>query len=328
MGDKICIDCKRNYLVHNRIVITGSSGFIGRALYEQLLHHGVIVRRLLRQEILCADSMSPGCGIGNVDLSSAFSKVATVIHCAARVHLMNDKADNPMAEYRRTNVDISLNLARQAAKAGVKRFIFLSSVKVNGEYTLLGKPFTAEDSPNPQDFYAISKYEAELGLRLISKETGIEVVIIRAPLVYGPGVKANFLSMVRWLALSIPLPFGAINNRRSLIGIDNLIDLIMTCIEHPSAANQIFLASDGEDLSTTNMLARMASALNRPARLISVPASLLYFLATLLGRRAAVERLCSSLQVDISKTRNILGWSPKITVDEGFIRVASWYKRR
>jgi nucleoside-diphosphate-sugar epimerase len=314
--------------MHNRIVVTGSSGLIGHALCEQLLDRGADVRRLLRQEILCDDSISPEGFSIKVDWENIFSEVATVIHCAARVHLMSDRVDNPLAEYRRINVELTLNLARHAAKAGVRRFIFLSSIKVNGEHTILEKPFTADDIPNPQDFYAISKHEAELGLRLISRETGIEIVIIRAPLVYGPEVKANFLSMVRWLALSMPLPFGAINNRRSLIGIDNLIDLIITCIDHPGAANQIFLASDGQDLSTTDILKHMASALNRPARLISVPVPLLYFFATLIGRRPAIERLCSSLQVDISKTSNILGWRPKITLDEGFTRVAGWYERR
>jgi nucleoside-diphosphate-sugar epimerase len=230
---------------------------------------------------------------------------------------MKDSSGDPLAECRRVNVAGTLNLARQAAAAGVKRFIFLSSIKVNGEQTLPGQPFTEDDVPAPLDPYSTSKYEAEEGLRELARQTGMEVVIIRPPLVYGPGVKANFLNMMRWLHKRVPLPFASLNNRRSLVALDNLIDLIVVCLEHPAAANQTFLVSDGEDMSTTELLQRMAQALGRPARLMPIPASLLEAGAALLGRRDMAQRLCGSLQVDISKAKMLLGWNPPISVDEG-----------
>lgn len=262
-----------------------------------------------------------------LDWHSVLEGVDVVIHLAARVHIMKDKSSDPLSDFRRINVDSSLNLARQAAKFGVKRFIYLSSIKVNGESTLLGHQFSPDDVPMPQDPYSISKYEAEKGLRLIANETGMEFVIIRPPLVYGPGVRANFLSMVKWLGRSIPLPLGAINNLRSFVALDNLVDLITICVDHPSAANQVFLVSDGDDLSTTDLLYRIGVALGRPARLISLPVSWLYFFATLLGYQSAVDRLCSCLQVDISKTRKLLNWSPSIGVDEGLRRVVKGFKK-
>ncbi len=239
---------------------------------------------------------------------------------------MSDKARDPLAEYRRINVDAALNLAHQAAEAGVKRFIYLSSIKVNGEFTQPGEVFAAEDIPLPQDAYGVSKHQAELGLRVIASETGMEVVIIRPPLVYGPGVKANFFSMMCWLSHSIPLPLGAINNLRSLVALDNLVDLIVRCIDHPGATNQTFLVSDGEDISTTSLLYRMGNALGQPARLIPVPVSWLHIFSTLFGRQAVVVRLCSSLQVDISKTCKVLDWSPPINLNEGLRRVAQDFK--
>jgi len=259
------------------------------------------------------------------DWSGALGDVSVVVHAAARVHVMDDTVINPLAEFRRVNVDGTLNLARQAAASGIRRFIFISSIKVNGESTPLGHPFTTEDTSGPQDPYGISKHEAELGLRQLATETGMEVVIIRPPLVYGPGVKANFQSMMRWLQRGIPLPFGAIHNKRSLVALDNLVDLIITCLDHPAAANQTFLAADGEDLSTTELLRRMGHALGKPARLIPVPASLLEAGAALLGRRDMAQRLCGSLQVDISKAKPLLGWSPPISVDEGLRRAAQGF---
>jgi UDP-glucose 4-epimerase len=245
-----------------------------------------------------------------------------VIHLAARVHVMQDVAVDPLAEFRMINVEGTLNLARQAAEAGVRRFIYLSTIKVNGEQTLPGHPFTERDLPAPLDPYGISKYEAEQGLRKLAQHTKMEVVIIRPPLVYGPGVKANFLNMMRWLHKGLPLPFATINNRRSLVALDNLIDLIVVCLKHPEAANQTFLVSDGEDLSTTGLLHRMAHALGRPPRLLPIPTSLLKVVAAILGRRDMAQRLCGSLQVDISKTKTLLGWSPPISVDEGLRRTA------
>jgi UDP-glucose 4-epimerase len=262
---------------------------------------------------------------GETNWVDALRGVDAVVHLAARVHIMRGKAAASLSEFRRINVGATLNLARQAAKAGVSRFIYLSSIKVNGEQTLPGQPFTEEDAPLPLDPYSISKYEAEEGLRTLARQTGLEVVIIRPPLVYGPGVKANFLNMLRWLHTGVPLPFGSINNLRSLVALDNLIDLVITCLAHPAAANQIFLAADGEDLSTTELMRRMAHALDGPSRLVPMPASLLEAGAALLGRRDMARRLCRSLQADTSKARTLLGWNPPISVDKGLDRVAQWF---
>jgi len=242
--------------------------------------------------------------------------------CAARVHIMNDLSADPLAEFRQVNVAGTVALARQAVQAGVRRFVFISTVKVNGESTLPGQPFTADDVPNPSDPYSVSKLEAEEGLRRISRESGLETVIIRPVLVYGPGVKANFLAMMRWMKRGVPLPLGAIHTRRSLVALDNLVDLIMTCVRHPLAANQIFLVSDGEDLSTTALLRRVARSLDRPARLVPVPPRLLGFVASLLGKGDMAQRLCGSLQVDIDKTKALLDWAPPVSVDEGLRRAA------
>ena len=233
---------------------------------------------------------------------------------------MNDLSAGTLAEFRKVNVEGTLNLARQAAEAGVKRFVFISSIKVNGEGTEFGKPYTADDAPAPVDPYGISKLEAEQGLLGLASETGMEITIIRPVLVYGPGVKGNFASMINLVEKGIPLPLGAIHNQRSLVGIDNLVDLIIRCIDHPAAANQVFLAADGEDLSTTELLRIVAKAIERPSRLIPVPAPVLQFGATLLGRKAMAQRLLGSLQVDILKTRELLDWTPPVSVDEGLKR--------
>ena len=254
--------------------------------------------------------------------SAALERVSAVLHCAARVHVMTDASANPLDEFRRVNVQGTLSLARQAAAAGVRRFVFISSIKVNGESTQAGQPFTADDTSAPQDAYGISKMEAEQGLRELSAQTGMEVVIIRPPLVYGPGVKANFAAMMRWLQRGVPLPLGAIHNQRSLVALDNLVDLIVTCITHPAAANQTFLVSDGEDVSTTELLRRMGQAMGKPARLLPVPASWLKLAATLVGKREVAQRLCGSLQVDIEKTRQLLGWSPPFSLDQGLKKAA------
>ena len=232
-----------------------------------------------------------------------------------------------MAAFRSVNVEGTANLARQAAAKGVKRFIFLSSVKVNGEFTETGQPFTADDAPLPKDPYGVSKYEAETLLQKIATETGIEVVIIRPPLVYGPGVKANFESMMRWLVRGVPLPLAAMtNNRRSLVALDNLVDLIAMCLSHPAAANQTFLVSDGEDLSSAQLLKRMGAAMGHPARLFYLPPALLKLGASVLNRPGIYQRLCGSLQLDIAKTRQVLGWTPPVSVDEGLRRTAESYR--
>ncbi|MDP2880785.1 MAG: SDR family oxidoreductase [Azonexus sp.] len=309
------------------ILLTGASGFVGRAVWALLEKRGP-VRVVLRDTDAAAFQVGVDVVQGTLsseqDWVGALKGVSVVIHCAARVHVMNDESADPLAEFRRVNVDGTLRLARQAAEAGVRRFVFLSSIKVNGEHTLPGQPFMPDQLPAPVDPYGVSKYEAEKGLRELSHQTGMEVVIIRPPLVYGPGVKANFLAMMRWLSRGIPLPLGGVTeNQRSLVFLDNLVDLIITCIDHPAAGNQTFLVSDDEDLSTAALLRRMAAALGRPARLISVPVGLIMLGSRLIGRPGIAQRLCGSLDVDISKTRELLDWSPPISVDEGLRRTAA-----
>lgn len=324
-----------------RVLVTGGSGFVGGALSKALAAQAdIAVRTTVRHagrskgqtdaDVVVAE-LSP-----QTDWSEALAGVEVVVHTAARVHIMNDHAADPLAEFRVVNVEGTLNLARQAAAVGVSRFVFLSSVKVNGEETYPsrvagsasrddGGCFSEEDVPAPQDAYAISKMEAEEGLRGIAADTGMEVVIIRPPLVYGPGVRANFHALLRVVAYGLPLPFGLIANRRSLVALDNLVDFIVTCIQHPKAANQTFLVSDGEDVSTADLIRRLAHALGRPARLLPVPVWLLQAGAALLGKRHAAQRLCSSLQVDISKARQLLGWMPPLTLDEGLKKVSQGY---
>ena len=246
--------------------------------------------------------------------------ITNVVHLAARVHVMHDNVADPLAVFRAVNVEGTLSLALQAAAAGVKRFVFISSVKVNGESTPPGRAFAETDAPNPQDAYGQSKHEAEQGLRQLSADTGMEVVIIRPPLVYGPGVKANFAALMRAVQRGWPLPLGAVHNQRSLVALSNLVDFIVTCITHPQAANQTFLVSDGQDLSTTGLVRGMAQAAGVPARLLPVPVWALQAGATLLGKGDAVQRLCGNLQVDISKARTLLGWVPPVAVEEGLRR--------
>ena len=315
------------------ILLTGSTGFVGRALLDQLnLNETVAVKAVVRRK---TDDLPSGCTsvqinglLCDTNWSEALSSIDVVIHTAARVHLINDISSDPLAEFREINTLATLNLARQAALAGVRRFIFISSIKVNGEGTPLNQPYTANDMPAPVDLYGVSKCEAEDGLRKLTLDTGMEVVIIRPPLVYGPGVKANFLSMMHWLDMGVPLPLGAINNKRSLVALDNLVDLIVTCIDHPAATNQTFLVSDGEDLSTTELLCHMSAALGKPARLLPMPAWMLKSGAALLGKRDIAQRLLGSLQVDISKTREILNWKPPVSVDEALKKTADDFLAR
>lgn len=303
-----------------QILLTGASGFVGRGLVPPLLarrHKITAAMRNLNAEFdLHIDQVQISGLSADQKWQPLLAGKDLVIHLAARVHVMSDNSADPLVEYRRVNVDGTLHLARQAADAGVKRFIFISSIKVNGESTTGGMAYTADGPTAPTDPYGISKMEAERGLRALADETGMEVVIIRPVLVYGPGVQANFLSMMRWLHKGLPLPLGAIHNQRSLVALDNLVDLIVTCVEHPAAANQTFLVSDGEDLSTTTLLRRMAKAIGKPAHLLPLPAWMLEAGAAILGRRALAQRLCGSLQVDISKTRELLGWTPPCSVDD------------
>lgn len=314
------------------ILVTGANGFIGKAVCADLAARDCHVRGVVRHQQRMASQPGFECLSideidANTDWSRALDGVDSVIHLAARVHLMRETAADPLAEFRRTNVALTLNLARQAAAAGVRRFIFISSIKVNGEVTPVGQPFNAEDVPHPTDPYGISKLEAEQGLLALAAETGLEVVIIRPVLVYGPGVKANFHSMMHWLLKGLPLPLGALPNRRSFVALDNLADLIALCVVHPAAANQIFLASDGEDLSISGLLRRTGAALGKPARLLPVPVMLLRAGARLVGQEAVMQRLCDSLQVDISKTQRVLGWQPPVDVDDALRETAQHFRR-
>ena len=311
------------------VLVTGANGFVGRAVCAQALARGMTVRGAVRSPCVLPAGVERQVleGLGEQsDWRAALAGIAVVVHAAARVHVMADTATDPLAEFRRVNVQGTLNLARQAAVAGVQRFVFISSVKVNGEATQPGRPFKPDDASAPLDAYGISKMEAEQGLREIAAQTGMEVVIIRPPLVYGPGVKANFAAMMRWLSRGIPLPLGAIHNQRSLVALDNLVDLILTCLTHPAAANQTFLVSDGEDVSTTELLRRMGQAMGCPARLIPVPAGVLKAAAALLGKRDMAQRLCGSLQVDIQKTREMLGWNPPLSLDQGLKKAAEGFR--
>ncbi len=311
-------------------LVTGANGFVGSALCARLRKEGSPVRGAVRSLSLCPDgvqALAIGSLSSNTDWTAALKNVKQVVHLAARVHVMNDKSLDQVAEFCRVNVEGTANLARQAAAAGVKRFIFLSSIKVNGEFTETGQAFTADDMPAPEDPYGVSKYEAEQLLRQIAAGTGMEVVIIRPPLVYGPGVKANFESMMRWLARGVPLPLAEVtDNRRSFVALDNLEDLIVTCLNHPAAANQTFLVSDGEDLSTAQLLKRMGTAMGQPARLFYTPPALLKLGATVLNKLGMYQRLCGSLQVDITKTIRLLGWTPLVSVDEGLRRAVESFR--
>jgi len=302
-----------------RVLITGGHGFVGHSLFERLRAEGRDPLRVSRQALRPRELAVGEIGL-TTDWSKAFINCAVVIHLAARVHVMNDTEVDPLTAFRSVNVDGTLNLARQSAAAGIKRFVFISSVKVNGESTELGHFFTADDVPAPLDYYGVSKMEAEQGLREIAELTGMEVVIIRPPLVYGLGVKANFASLMRAVQRGWPLPVGAVHNQRSFVALGNLVDFIVNCITHPQAANQTFLVSDGEDLSTPDLIRRMARAMNRPARLLPAPKSVLMAGAIILGRRDMAQRLCGNLQVDISKSRTLLGWNPPISVNEGLRR--------
>lgn len=307
-----------------KVLVTGASGFIGRALCARLSKaRDVELTGTVRSS---NQTGAPDGSITTRELGpdtpwhDLLDSVDVVVHTAARVHVMHGP-DSP-AEYRRVNVDGTLNLARQAVDCGVQRFVFLSSVKVNGDHTQREHAFCAEDQPAPVDAYGMSKYEAETALLQLTKGHDMEVVTIRPPLVYGPGVKANFLALMRWVHKGYPLPFARAHNLRSLIALDNLVDLIRTCCVHPRAANETLMAADAEDISTAELITRLGVALNRPARLLPVPRNLLLVLATIVGKRDQAQKLLGNLQIDTRKTRELLDWKPATSMDQALAATA------
>jgi nucleoside-diphosphate-sugar epimerase len=315
-----------------KVLVTGGEGFVGSAVRRGLKEvDGVDVVCSVRRSTRFTDANGSAINVGDlsghINWTSALAGVDVVVHTAARVHLIRDPAVDPLWAFRRINLLGTVRLATQAAAAGVQRLVFISSIKVNGETTRPGHPFTADDKPAPGDAYALSKMETENALRTMAAQTGMEVVIIRPPLVYGPGVRANFRTMMDWLSRGIPLPLGAVHNKRSLVAMDNLVDFVVTCVDHPGAANQTFLVSDGDDMSTPQLLHRMGAALAVPVRLIPVPPALIRLGAKLVGRNALADRLCGSLQIDLNNTRRLTGWSPPVSVGEGLRRAAEGYLR-
>jgi UDP-glucose 4-epimerase len=299
-----------------RILLTGATGFVGKVLQRKLNGHTLILTS--RSDVLDSSSHFVKKIISSTeDFSDCLVDVDVVIHTAARVHQMNDLSQDPLAEFMETNCFGTLNLARQAANAGVKRFIFLSSIKVNGERSGLGDRFRFDDPRQVTEPYGLSKSEAELGLLKIARDTQLEITIVRPPLVYGPGVKANFEALLKLASKNLPLPLGSIDNRRSFVAIDNLVDLIVTCIDHPKAVNQVFLVSDDQDVSTSQLLTIMVEAFGKKARLIKVNPYLLQFLARLIGKASIIDRLCDDLRIDIEHTKAMLGWSPVVSIVDG-----------
>ncbi|NOQ13582.1 MAG: NAD-dependent epimerase/dehydratase family protein [Methyloprofundus sp.] len=313
-----------------KILITGATGFIGKAVLQELLKQKFNVSAAVRKLSPALPDAVTQVEIGDLSALpeniSILQNIDVVIHIAARAHIMHETQSNPLTEFRKVNTTATLNLARQAAEAGVKRFIFISSIKVNGEKTQPGNPFKAEITMPPSDAYGLSKFEAEHGLMSLAQNTGMEVVIIRPPLVYGPGVKANFLSMLKWVDKGVPLPLGAVYNQRSLVALDNLVNFICHCINHPKASNEVFLIADGDDVSTTQLLQKVAQALGKKAVLLPLPTGLMRFAASLIGKQSIASRLFDSLQVDSSKARDLLGWQPVINMDEQLKILARFYK--
>lgn len=313
-------------------LVTGASGFVGQALCNDLLRRGYAVRGAVRCQTTSLPPMVPATLAGEIgaytDWSAALVGVETVIHLAARVHVMHESATDPLAEFRCVNTAGTEHLARCAAASGVKRMVYVSSIKVNGEQTSDGQKFSEADTPAPLDPYGVSKWEAEQALYRVSRETGLEVVVVRPPLVYGPGVKGNFAQMLNVVARGIPLPFASLQNQRSLIYLGNLVDALITCATHPSAAGQTYLVSDGEDVSTLDLLRQLAVAMGAPSRLLPCPGLLLRLAGKLAGKSQLVERLLGSLQVDSDKIRRDLNWVPPYSLQQGLQATAEWHRTR
>lgn len=311
------------------VLVTGADGFVGRAVVDRLLCDGAGVHAAVRKRrpgLLQGARVFEGLDLIRGDgWAAALNGVSSIVHCAARVHVTRDRAADSLTEFRSVNVEGTLALARRAAASGVRRFVFVSSIGVNGGETL-GQAFEAGDAPAPHSPYAVSKWEAELALREMSSRCGIEIVVVRPPLVYGPDAPGNFGALFKAVARGVPMPLGAVHNLRSLVALDNLVDLLVLCTRHPAAAGQTFLASDGADVSTTLLLRRMASALGCHPRLLPVPVSVLRGAGRMLGLGAAVQSLCRSLQVDISKTEQLLGWRPAVSMDTALVQCALAYR--
>jgi len=317
----------------NRVLVTGASGFVGSKLCQKLgelnVHVVAAVRRTpveRNQSDEFYSSVTVGDILESTDWSSALTQVDTVIHLAARVHVMNDAVADPLTEFRRVNTGGTEHLARSAAASGVQRLIFVSSIKVNGEATRGVHKFSEADTPSPQDPYGVSKWEAEQALHRVADETGLEVVIVRPPLVYGPGVRGNFAQMLAVISKRIPLPLGSVANRRSLIYVGNLVDALITCSTHPAAAGQTYLVSDGSDISTTDLLRQLASGMGVSPRLFPCPQSILQLAGKLAGKSPQVERLLGSLRVDSDKMRTDLNWVPPYSLQQGLQETAKWYR--
>lgn len=315
-----------------KVLVTGANGFVGKALCKSMESNGWHVRGTVRSAEQAA-KLPAGVEVVQIesigeetDWSDALAGVDTVVHLAARVHVMNDTATDPLSAFRQVNVAGTERLARMAATNSVKRFVYISSVKVNGEGALT--PYTEHAASAPQDPYGVSKWEAEQILHKIAAETGLEIGILRPPLVYGPGVKANFLRLFKIVDRGIPLPLDSINNHRSLIYLGNLVDAIVACINHPKASGRTYLVSDDEDVSTPELIRSVAAALDRPARLFPFPPTLMRFAGKLFGKSDAVERLISSLTIDSSKIRQELGWKPPYTLEQGLRETVKWYKSK
>ena len=310
-----------------KILVTGANGFVGTALYRALIGRGFAARRAVRR---AEAVVTPGADVvvGEIgpttDWRQALQDVDAVIHLAARAHVMRDAAVDPLADYRRVNVLGTQGLARAAADAGVRRMIFLSSIKVNGEKTA-SKPYSEQDPPRPQDAYGVSKWEAEQMLRAIAADSHMEAVVLRPPLLYGPGVKGNFLGLMRVIDRGLPLPLASIHNRRSLLYIGSLIDAIMLCLNNPMAAGKTYLLADSEGVSTPDLIRGIASALRKPARLLPFPPALLKFAGALAGKTESVSRLLGSLQIDASSIRRELNWQPCADMARGLAETARWY---
>lgn len=321
--------------MHN-VLITGANGFIGRVLCTKMQVDGCHIRgtvRSLKQAVSLPAGVEP-LQIESIDhttdWSDALNGVDTIVHLAARVHIMNDTASNPLDAFRQVNVYGTEHLARMAAQAGVKRFIYISSIKVNGEETGLRTErqrlkFSEKDDPAPQDPYGISKWETEQVLHKIAGDTGLEIVVLRLPLVYGPGVKANFLRLLKLTKLGLPLPIRSLHNQRSMIYLGNLVDAIMVCMEHPIAAGETFLVSDGQDVSMPDLILTISVAMGKKPRLLSFPPVLLDLLGKVTGKSAEVERMTGSLRVNSSKIRSMLDWNPPFTMEEGIRETVKWF---